>query len=215
MPSKDDHDFLLPVPPNPADEPPQSAIIFNLDWLPVVLYGLAELRDIDIWDSPPEDTLARIDDLISKFVDPVEDILTMIFPKHATLWHDEAKVITGNTLLINQIANTQAYNQFAYQNTANNGDSFQQDIFLEAGEYTLSVLGVSTSTSGSLEWWVDDAIEIAGQNWYSATFQSNVIKTDTITVPTSGHHKLIGLVNGKQGSDYFIILTKYWLSKNT
>ncbi len=63
-------------------------------------------------------------------------------PTRAVCWHDEATVLTGNALTT--ATNTsQPYNVVAYQNTGVNGDSFTQSVFLKAGTYPFSVLGVT------------------------------------------------------------------------
>lgn len=133
-------------------------------------------------------------------------------PQRATLWHDEATVISGSAISLYQDT-TQVYNNTPLQTSHSNGDSFSHSLFLKAGTYTFAVLGVTTTIGGILDWTLDGTSILAGQDWYSVADAKNVIKTTTgISISTDGYHKLVGTVNGKNASsgNYYIFLTKYW-----
>lgn len=134
------------------------------------------------------------------------------FPKRATMWHNESLVTAGNG--ITQTLNTsQPYNVLYYQNTAANGDTFTQSFMMRAGTFTLYVLGVTSNDRGKIDWYVDDVLQISGQDWYSASATFNVTKSGSITVVGDGLHVLKGVVNGKSGSssNYYISPTKMWI----
>jgi hypothetical protein len=141
--------------------------------------------------------------------------LVNCFPQRATLWHDRATKITGNAF-VNAVDTAKRYNTKTYQNTAANGDSFSNSFDLKAGTYTFYVLGYTTTTAGKIDWYVDGVKVVSLQDWYSDPAVENVVKsTASVIVTGDGYHQLIGTVNGKTGSDYFIILTKYWFAPST
>ena len=135
-----------------------------------------------------------------------------VYPLQAALFQDQARVLVGNPLL--GVVNTyQAYAYYCHQDPAANGDSFEQNFYLAAGDYTLYVQGITGTNRGKLDWYIDDSLEIAGQDWYQSPPTYNVIKSGAVTVATDGNHTLRGTVNGKHASatDYKHVLTKLWL----
>lgn len=133
-------------------------------------------------------------------------------PRRATLWHDEDTVLTGNNLVYT-IDTSQAFNFEAEQSPAADGDSFQQGFYLQEGTYTMYVLGRTRSSSGKIDWYLDDTLIVSGQDWYSSAGASNVVMSSSgISVVGSGRHILKGVVNGKNGSSsgYRITITKVW-----
>jgi hypothetical protein len=93
-----------------------------------------------------------------------------------------------------------------------NADSFTLGVFLAAGSYTMSVLGLAYTSRGKLDWYIDDVAVVTGQDWYDAGLTANVTKTATVAVATDGMHTLKGIVNGKnaESTDYYYVLTKIW-----
>lgn len=136
------------------------------------------------------------------------------YPVTATLWRDEDVVTVGNAL-ISTVDAAQLYAFTAYQNAAANGDTFTHKFFLAAGTYTLSVLGITASDAGKIDWYLDaeGSPQISGQDWYAGGTTRNVIQTASITVTGSGVHTLKGVLNGKNGSstNFFAQLTKMWI----
>lgn len=133
-------------------------------------------------------------------------------PKRASWFFDEATHALNITLALSA---SQMYGM-TWQTApadANDGDTFTFSGYLAAGTYILSVLGNTYSTRGMLDWYIDETRVTAYQDWYSAAAVYNVIKTASITVPTSGYHVLRGKVNSKNAAstDYVISLTKVWL----
>jgi hypothetical protein len=81
---------------------------------------------------------------------------------------------------------------------------------LTAGNYTFSALGVTFNDSGIIDWYVDNVLFAAGQDWYSAGLTYNVVQTvGAVAVVGNGRHVVKGVVNGKNGasSDYIVRLT--------
>ncbi|BCY18697.1 hypothetical protein hrd7_25460 [Leptolinea sp. HRD-7] len=133
-----------------------------------------------------------------------------VLPRRASWFMNEA----AHNLTLLEIASASQIFGASWQTAApnaNNGDSFTFSGMLSAGTYILSVFGVSYTTRGILNWYLDDVLVVSGQNWYSASAVYNVTKTATITVPTSGYHILKGVVSGSTGGGYAIALTKVWL----
>ena len=136
------------------------------------------------------------------------------YPKRATMWHDASLVTAGNALL-RQHSTSDNYFTDSLQNTSANGDTFTHSFFVEAATYTLSVLGVTASGHGKIDWYVDNVLQGAGgQDWYSGSVVRNVVQTQSVTVIGDGYHVLKGVVNGKNASSagYNIILTTFWLT---
>lgn len=135
-------------------------------------------------------------------------------PTRATLWHDESTVTAGNALATT-LTTSQSYNQYSNQNAAANGDAFTQSLWLRAGTYTLSVLGITQNDGGKIDWYLGTsssslALVASGQDWYSVATTYNVKQTATITVPEDGYHVLKGVVNGHNAGSagYAVRLTK-------
>lgn len=133
------------------------------------------------------------------------------FPKRATLWHDEAIVTVGNALL-NALNVSQIYALYVFQSTAALNDAFTQSFWLAAGTYTFSALGVTSTTAGQIDWYIDGVKVVTLQDWYVASPAFNVVKTATVTVIGDGWHQLKGIVSAKNVSSggYNLNLTKYW-----
>lgn len=134
------------------------------------------------------------------------------YPIAATLWHDDATIITGAALTITQDS-AQRYAFWAYQNAPANGDTFEYSFLLAAGTYTLRVLGMTANSRGMIDWKIDGTTVVSGQDWYNGSLTYNVVKTASVTVATDGVHTLRGIVNGKNASSsaYQMLLTKIWI----
>lgn len=134
-------------------------------------------------------------------------------PKRATMWHDEATVITGNALA-RLAVNTHAYNVVSYQNASANGDTFTHGFQVGEGTYTLTVLGRHLTSAGRVDWYVDDVLVASAQDWYAGSAAPNIEKSvAAIVIAEGGWHVLKGVINGKHASSsgYDLQLTKYWL----
>ena len=105
------------------------------------------------------------------------------------------------------------YNINVYQNPSANGDSFSQSFFLGAGTYTFSVMGRTEGDAGKIDWYIDNVLAVSGQDWYyGGANQHGYVQTASVTVSGNGVHTLKGIVNGKTGSNYYILLTTMWFS---
>lgn len=135
------------------------------------------------------------------------------FGKRVTFWHDESIVTAGNAITFT-LSTSQQHGVLFYQNAPANADTFTQSFMMRAGTYTLSVIGVTANDRGKIDWYVDGAVQITGQDWYSASATYNVIKSGSITVATDGYHVLKGVINGKSGSSssYYFSPTKFWIA---
>lgn len=132
------------------------------------------------------------------------------FPRYA--------VITGRTIRqpagtpgISQVLNTsQPFNAYWFNTTQALNDAFEFNVWMEAGTYTLSHVGVTSSTAGQITWAVDgvDQAGLTSVDWYTAGVVLNVTKTGTMTVIGDGYHVIRGKLAGKNGSsggyNYFI-----------
>ena len=134
------------------------------------------------------------------------------FPKQTTLLFDEFVVEVGNSKQTNLQSN-QFYNFFSFQNPAALNDQSSRQFFLAAGNYTLNILGTSSTNRGISQILIDEVVQ-GTLDWYAAKNTQNVIKTLTVTVPSDGTHKLTCKASGKNvaSTDYFLVLTKLWFT---
>lgn len=135
------------------------------------------------------------------------------YPRRAFGFHGNDLIVTGGALTRVHNA-SQDFSHYAYQNPAANGNTFTTSIMLRAGTYTLSVLGITANNKGKIDWYVDDVLQISGQDWYSSSATYNVVKSGSITVVGDGYHILKGVVNGKNASSsaYQMWLTEWWIA---
>jgi hypothetical protein len=146
---------------------------------------------------------------------------SMVYPTHATIWHDESTVITGNAFVTGASSHdtSQNYGAYKYQNTPANGDKFETIPFLlAAGTYTVTILGVTNNNYGKVDWRLNGTLiggAATGQDWYSASLTYNVEQSFSMAVAVDGVYTLSGTINGTNGSSispfYRAVLTKFWI----
>jgi len=147
----------------------------------------------------------------------ITGILANLCPKRATLWHDEAIVLTGN-VFTHGLLTSNRYCTRTYQDAPANGDSFSHSFLLAAGTYDFTVLGGAQTQYGMLDWYIDGVKVVSGQDWFAWSVTYNVLKITTgITVVYDGYHHLRGIVNGKNANatSYYISLIKYFFSQTS
>lgn len=135
-------------------------------------------------------------------------------PASTFMFHEDSTVITGGGLT-RTFVSTQRFACTANQNPAASTDVFEQQFVLKAGTYTFLVLGRTGNDRGIIDWLVDGATIVSGQDWYAASVADNVTKSaSSITITGSGVHTLRGQINGKNASSssYVMVLTKMWFS---
>lgn len=210
------------IPTAAWNDTPLFCLIVNDEWVSHILGVLEALDQPDTWIGTEAEIQAakdNVNEIMLALMTKLEDILQ--YPQHATLWHDEATIISGGGLTrssLNQAPYNVAngfYNTLSYQSSAANGDSFSQTMMLEAGDYNFFALGANNSSHGKVDWYLDSEASpfISGQDWYNATLQANIIKSGTVTVSYGGRHTLTGIVNGRNAGNslaYALPLTKYW-----
>ena len=132
-----------------------------------------------------------------------------IKPETATLFHNQSKAIVGT---LSHIAQTGQFFGFETRTTILNAE-FSQNFFLKAGTYNFSVLGI-TSNCGIIDWYIDDVLVVNQQDWYSSILTLNVVKTNSVNIPSSGNHVLKGKITGKNPSSslYWMKLTAFWFN---
>ena len=133
-------------------------------------------------------------------------------PLRQTMFHDQAKVVTGGAIA-RVVDASQSHNFRAAQATPANGDTFKQSCVLGAGTYTLHVLGKTNTTHAMIDWYLDDVLKVSGQDWYSGSYLGDIEKTAAgIVVAEGGRHVLKGVINGRNASStgWFMQLTAYW-----
>lgn len=137
--------------------------------------------------------------------------------RRAVMWHDESSITVGATPLNAVAFANQEFYTLSNIPTPANGDTFTQSFVLDAGTYTLYILGNTNTSRGKIDWYIDNVSIATGQDWYSGGAGDNTIKTVAGLVITAGYHVLKGVVNGKNASSsgYYIYLTKYWFKPAT
>jgi hypothetical protein len=134
------------------------------------------------------------------------------FPDAASFFVDEATKTVGNAFTLTLDA-LERYGWWQYQNSAANGDTWEKKIFLKAGTYTISVLGMTAPSRGIQEVFIDN-VSVGTIDWYNASLVYNQVKTIAgVTVTGDGRHTFKSVINGKNASssDYQLLLTKVWI----
>ena len=140
----------------------------------------------------------------------VHSTTAFALPRRWTGFHWDSLVLVGNALTkANDSA--QAFACYAYQTAASATDSFTNGFCIKANGYTLDVMGITGNNRAKVDWYVDNVLQISGQDWYAATPGYNNLKTGAITVATDGYHVLKAVVNGKNASsaDYNLLITRF------
>jgi hypothetical protein len=213
-------DVLTPPSAGIADSPLYSLCI-NAEWWSHISGKIRELAYRDAWegtDTEVEDAIQVIYKLLDVGV-PTSDCegdVTIQYPQQATLWHDQATVLTGAPLTMASDTNNY-YHIYAYQASGTDGDSFAQPFLLDAGDYVFHVLGGGSNLCGKMDWYLDAESSpfLAGQDWYTASPTPNIFQTGTLTIASAGQHTLKGVMNGKNASSFAYVapLTKYWFER--
>lgn len=134
-----------------------------------------------------------------------------ILPNHAVVWHDELISTVGGpgSSWHDPLQN---YGSYSYQTPPAPADERTGSVYLTAGTYTLNVLGVPGTNCGIFDWYIDGVLVVTGQDWYSATFIYNTLKSNSVTVIGNGIHVVKSVCTGKNASstNYYNIFTKLW-----
>lgn len=133
-------------------------------------------------------------------------------PKSATMWYDEFLVTVGNPIA-SQLEPTQNYNVYSFQDTPALNDANENGFIIDAGTYTLNILGY-TSLDCAISTIYVDGTSIGTLDWYSAASVPNVIQSIASVVLTAGYHKIEVKAESQNGSstDYYLNFTKIWLT---
>ena len=133
-------------------------------------------------------------------------------PKRASIWWHEISVVAGGARTIT-IDTSSAFNHYVAQATPaiNNETSFS--VLLDAGTYSFSRLGRTTTSLGMVTITIDGVTVLTNKDWYSAALTRNVIKTTTgIVIPTSGVHVVRCVMASKNASssNYGFQQQRHW-----
>lgn len=121
-----------------------------------------------------------------------------LFPRQVFKLWIEGKFNSAQTQTIDTAESLATYWK---QTACANGDIAEFDIYLEEGIYTLDVIGLTNTTCGILDWYLDGISIGTAQDWYSAAATRNVVKTiASVSVVGSGYHVLKAVVNGHNAS---------------
>jgi len=145
-------------------------------------------------------------------IDGEISVLQMSYPVTATLWPDEATVVSGACDF--DIPDTaQSYNQYAEFPSPAVGDSLSWSFFLAAGTYNLWILGLTGTIYGQTKIYVDGSAQSGIIDWYASPGAANVVLGLQIVVLTSGVHTLQIDVSGKNASssNYYFLPSKLWI----
>lgn len=128
----------LPVPATEPDTGNFDYPEFGNAWTPVIIGLLNELKRDGLWDNPPEDINAQIDELIERLITPVT-IPQPVYPNAVTLLGDARQVLAGNALIrVNNAA--KLFGTSWYQSPATSGDVTYFKVALAAGDYNLKIV---------------------------------------------------------------------------
>ena len=142
-------------------------------------------------------------------------LTTQDLPNRATHFHDESTVTNGNALVF-VVNPLQRYAHQTYQNVSVDADAFSFSVYLSPGDYTFYALGITDANQAIIDWDFgggDDTI--AGQDWYAAAENLNVIKSGAITLTVGGKIVVTGTINDNNvaSGGFDMKLTKMWFKK--
>lgn len=211
-----------PIPEAAWNDAPLFCLRVNGDWLSHIMGVLTALDQPDTWlgtDEEIEAARQQVNEIMLAFMDVCEE--ETVYPTHATMFHDESSVLTGGDLVRFSPASSpylipdHYYNFAAYQNTANEGDSFTQPFVLAAGDYSFGVLGLHNNVNGMVDWYVDDTLIVTAQDWYATGPEANIVKVNTVTISPSGLHTIKGVLSDTNEFSiaFGLPLTKYWFER--
>jgi len=171
-------------------------------------YSVADILNETDLSSDRDDALAT-QKAIKAYVDASAGG-AVAYPKRWIGFHDSSLILAGNPLVI---FNNTSQNWFsgAYQDAPQSDlDSFSQSLVIASGTYTFRVFCIKVPDAPKVDWYLDDTKVITGMDFYDAGGVLSQVLTDTIIVPTSGLHKLVAVVNGRNvsSSGYRLQLTK-------
>ena len=126
-----------------------------------------------------------------------EDI--MVLPASATALYDDVISDVNIVLTAQALCN---YNNYmnASAPDANDGDEYRIYFAITAGVYDIDLLGVTASSCGITDYYLDGTLIASGGDWYSSAANYNELKTIADVSISSGQHILTIKINGKNAS---------------
>src|SRR5262245_52576352 len=108
-------------------------------------------------------------------------------PKRVELSHLESTVLTGSAIAI-VVDTAQIDNGYFMQSPSAQNDEFSLSIWLRAGTYTFTTLGIVGPTHAIVTWTLDGTL-IQTVDWYNASTTRNIASAITnVSVSTDGYH---------------------------
>lgn len=191
-------DFLLPVPNLPPDEGDLHRVQFGKQWLPIVLTAMESFLTDVIWDTPPDDIVAQVEELMSELAIDVPP-LTQVYERNFFFHPSEFLIAVGNPQTL-AVDTSQVTNFLAYQDTAGATDYMSVHFNAQAGTYDLVVLAKKQNNAGKIRVQLDGVTTILDADLYSASVVRNVALTASFSISDEGEHSLVVKVNGKNAS---------------
>ena len=137
------------------------------------------------------------------------------YPAQWICWHRDSIVISGNAI-VHYATTNQTFNYYGLQSTSAIGDTFEQSVFLDKGNYGFTIQSISVAAAGKGEWYLDNSLIATLDTSNPSPILYNNAQTFTnISVSNRGMHKLSFTCTGQGvlGSGYDIPLTRFWFSK--
>jgi hypothetical protein len=135
--------------------------------------------DYGVGDDPEKDsTLPTVNTTLAR----------PVMPRRAVIFWNTARCIPGKSIAVTAYSSN-PWCFYVDMGSPTAGDWMEDNVWLEAGTYTIKTLGVTGNTRGNVDYLIDGVEVISDQNWYAGTAAANVVKTATgIVVPSSGYH---------------------------
>jgi len=137
------------------------------------------------------------------------------YPNAATLWLDEFQSIDERVLGPAAISGQRYSFVFPLQSITPTHGARRQ-FTLAGGVYRLNVLGNTSFDEVIIAWYIDDALVLSDQDWYSDVTVRNVLQSGTVVVPAGGTHWLTFVVTGQNvlsNDTWRLSLTKVWFDQ--
>lgn len=138
-----------------------------------------------------------------------------ILPTRGLCFADQWNASTAQTVAV---STGQLHNMIVYQTTPANGNTFSFSLPLQAGTYSIVVLGYTDANRGILDIYAD-GVEVGSKDWFAAAPGAQNVYHVITPVTLTGNilHTFDGVIHGKNAlsSGYAYVLTTFAVYQTT
>jgi hypothetical protein len=190
------------TPDAPGDVTVSRCISVPINLLPALGGALDLLAESRNWEQIGTMSADDVADAFRVIIDAFyesEDCMAIAAPLEELVFWNQGIVLAGNALQTNLSA-SQAFGTFWRQNYAAINDERRFRVFLDEGDYNLTICAVKDTASGILTTQIGDVADDQTIDLYAAGQIFNFEATITVTIPSSGIHMIDFKVASKNAS---------------